>query len=250
MKLGKTPARAGAVKLRLSSYLDKSALPKLPARFGHETLVTDWGMLGNDQFGDCVWAGAAHETRLWGAEAGTPIAFTDKAVLSDYSAVTGFNPADPNTDHGTDMQVAASYRRKTGIVDAAGRRHKVEAYLALKPGDVTEHYYAMYLFGAVGIGIEFPSSAMNQCNAGKSWSVVSKAKIEGGHYIPLVAKRAHLECVTWGKPQAMTVGFFQKYNDESVAYVSAEALANNKSPEGFDLATLLADLKSVTTSTR
>lgn len=243
MKLGKKPARQGAMKFKLANYIDLSALPKPPKTFGHEGLIgSDWSMLGNDQYGDCVWAGAAHETMLWNKTAGRTVTFDDKAVLSDYSAVTHFNPSDPNSDQGTDMVEAASYRRKTGIADAQGNRHQVAAYLSIKPGSLTEHYIAMYLFGAVGIGIEFPASAMDQFNKGKNWSVVSGSRVEGGHYIPLVAKRTNLECVTWGKIQKMTLGFFRKYNDESVAYVSEEALTNNKSPEGFDSAQLQADL--------
>jgi hypothetical protein len=246
LALGKTAARAGAMTFKLADYIDKKALPKPPKQFGHETLIpATWGMLGNDRYGDCVWAGAAHETMMWNAEAGRKVAFSDASVLSDYSAVTGFNPKKPSTDQGTDMVVAASYRRKTGIVDAAGQRHQVAAYLSIAPGNLNEHLIAAWLFGAIGIGIEFPDTAMDQFNAGKPWDVVSRAKIEGGHYIPLVARRTNLEIVTWGKVQQMTPAFFAKYNDESVAYVSLEALTNNKSPEGFDAAQLQADLAAL-----
>lgn len=248
MKLGKKPARPDAVKFKLTDYVNLAKLPKPPKRFGHEDLMTpDWGMLANDQFGDCVWAGAAHETIMWGREAGHQHTFTDQTVLSDYAAVTGFNPNDPNTDQGTDMKDAASYRRKVGIVDTSGTRHKIEAYLALDPGNVNQLYAAMYLFGAVGIGIEFPSSALDQFNQGKTWSIARNSPIEGGHYIPLVAKRSHLECVTWGQLQGMTLGFFKKYCDEALAYVSLTPLTNNKSPEGFDAQVLLDDLKALKT---
>ena len=132
LKLGKKPARPGAVKLKLAKYLVKPKLPTPPKVFGHEALIgPNWEMLGNDQYGDCVWAGAAHETMLWNKEAARAVTFNNQSVLKDYSAVTGFNPNDPNTDQGTDMQVAASYRRKTGVLDANGKRHKVIAYLAL-----------------------------------------------------------------------------------------------------------------------
>lgn len=246
LRLGKTPARPGAVKFRLSKYLDKTVLPKPPKEFGHETLVSNYGTLGNDQWGDCVLAGGDHETMLWNAVAKHPVKFTDKNALADYSAITGFNPNDPNSDQGTDMQVAASYRRKTGLIDASGKRHKVAAYLAITAGDVTELKTAMYLFGAVGVGIEFPASAMDQFNAGKPWSVVSRSPIEGGHYIPGCAYRGgQIVVVTWGKLQRMTEGFYKKYCDESVAYVSEEMLTSGKSPEGFDLAALLADLKAL-----
>lgn len=241
-KLGKLPARPDAVKFKLTDYLNASALPKPPTRFGHEVITLPWQMLGNDNYGDCVFAGAAHETMLWNHEAGRDTRFTDASVLSDYSAVTGFNPHDPNSDQGTDMAVAASYRRKTGVVDAAGQRHTVAAYLAIQPGNITQMFQAMYLFGAVGIGIEFPGSAMTQFNQGRPWKVVAGATIEGGHYVPLVARRHYIEVVTWGRIQPVTQGFLEKYVDEVLAYVSTEALMNNKSPEGFDAATLLQDL--------
>lgn len=245
LKLGKTPARPGAVSFRLVDYIWKDALPKPPAHFGHEVIERDYGMLGNDSVGDCVIAGACHETMLWNHEAGTSVAFDDACALRNYSDITGYDPNDPNSDQGTDMAVAAAYRRKTGIVDANGVRHQVAAYLAIEPGNIVEHYYALYLFGAVGIGINFPSSAMDQFNKGKPWSVVKGAQIEGGHYVPLVAKRTHLECVTWGGLQSMTAAFFEKYNDESICYVSTEALHGGKTPEGFDAAALLADLSKL-----
>lgn len=246
MKLGKTPARTDSIKFKLSKYIDKSLLPTPPAAFGHETLLgANWSMLGNDKYGDCVWAGAAHETMMWNMMAHHPVTFSDASVLSDYSAVTGFNPNDPSTDQGTDMEKAAAYRRHTGVIDAHGKRHKVGAYLDVKIGDIHEHWIAMYLFGAVGIGIEFPSSAMDQFNEHKPWDVVSHSKIEGGHYVPLVAHRNNSNCVTWGAVQPMTSKFFGKYNDESVCYLSEEMLVAGKSLEGFDLATLRKDLAAL-----
>jgi hypothetical protein len=242
-KLGKLPARKDAVKLKLRDYLTPSLLPTPPKTFGHETTIQQWQMLGNDAYGDCVWAGAGHETMLWNAEANRTVAFNDRVVLTDYSAVTGFDPLDPSSDQGTDMQVAASYRRKTGVLDAQLKRHQIAAYLAITPGDVQEHLLALYLFGAVGIGLKFPSYAMDQFNAGKPWTRHLFYNIEGGHYVPLCARRnGRFSCVTWGKLQPMSDAFFKKFNDESVAYISLEMLTNGKSPEGFDAAQLQADL--------
>lgn len=247
MKLGKLPARPEAVKFKLSQFVDTNALPKPPKSFGHEAFVDHdgWGVLGNDNAGDCVFAGAAHETMLWCKEAGVDTAFDDKAVLSDYSAVTGYVPGDDATDQGTDMQVAASYRRKTGIADATGKRHTIAAYLAITPGDIKQLYAAMYLFGAVGIGIRFPGSAMDQFNRRKPWSIVKGARVTGGHYVPLVAKRGSLTCVTWGQTQKMTVPFYKEFCDEALAYVSLEALTDGRSPEGFDAEALTKALNGL-----
>lgn len=259
LKLGKKPAREGAYKFKLASYLTQ-APPVAPAVFGHTELVSDYGMLGNDQYGDCVWAGAAHETMLWTAEAGSFTAFSDKGVLSDYSAVTGFTPTDPNSDQGTDMEEAAKYRRKTGVIDGKSKRHLVDAYLELpgvsarganSPALISSIAWSSYVFGALGIGIEFPNSAMDQFNAGEPWSVVKGSPIEGGHYIPLVGRRANgnFVVVTWGALQEVTPEFLLAYVDEAVAYVSIESLKSGKTLEGFDIAALEASLSALGGST-
>lgn len=246
-KLGKTPARENSVTFKLAQYMPKAVMPAAPSSVSASKYYPkSWGMLGNDNFGDCVWAGAAHETMVWNNEAKKSVLFNDDVVLSDYATVTGFNRNDPNTDQGTDMQVAASFRRKTGVLASDNTRHKVAAYLALNKGDVEQLKKAVYLFGAVGIGIEFPASAMDQFNAGKPWSVVSGSQIEGGHYVPVVGyNKTYLYVVTWGKVQRMTWAFFKKYNDESVVYLSQEMLTNGKTPSGFDLAQLQADLQTL-----
>lgn len=246
LKLGKLPARPEAVKLKFASYLT-GTLPTPPASFGHDTLVKTYPMYGNDQYGDCVWAGAGHETQIWSAAGGKPASFTEAGLLKAYTAVTGFNKNDPNSDQGTDMQAAASYRRKTGILDIHGIRHKVGAYIALTPGDLNQLYTAMWLFGAVGIGIEFPAFAMDQFDARKPWDVQkSNAKIDGGHYIPGTARHGMIDVITWGRVISMTEAFYKRYCDEAIAYLSPEMLKGGKSLEGFDLNSLTADLTAIT----
>lgn len=242
MKLGKTKARKDAVKLKFATYKTLPTYPKA------ETAVNlNWQMLGNDTVGDCVIAGAGHETMAWNNEAKKTITFTDKSILSDYSAITGYNPNDPNSDQGTDMQVAASYRKKTGVVDANGVRHKVGAYVAITPGNTTEIKEAIYLFGAVGIGIQFPASAMTQFNKGKNWTVVKGSKIEGGHYVPAIGySSSYVYLVTWGKLIKASWGFINKYMDEGLVYLSPEFLTGGKNLEGFDIAALTADLNQLT----
>jgi hypothetical protein len=251
-RLGKLPARPDAVKLKMTRYLVPAELPKPPANFGHDAVVGNWQMLGNDTVGDCVIAGGLHETMLWTANGSVEATMSTAAAIKNYSAITGYRPSagpvgDNPTDQGTDMQVAASYRRRKGLVDAAGKRHKVGAYLAIDPGDLEQHFLAIYLFGAIGIGLNFPDSAMTQFRAGQPWTVVNGAKIEGGHYVSGIARRGgNLIVVTWGREQVVDAGFLAKYNDESIAYVSAEYLRAGKSPEGFDADQLNADLAAIT----
>lgn len=244
-KLGKKPARKNSVKLKFANYIDYSKFPKLPETFGFTEKI-DWGMLGNDMAGDCVWAGGIHETMIFTKLGyGKPAHFTTRNAIDVYSSVTGYNPRDPKTDQGTDMQVAAAYRKKTGIMDADGVVHKVRAYLALTPGDIQQHLIALYLFKAVGIGIIFPDTAMDQFDKHKVWDVVKGSRNEGGHYVPLIGKGNYINCVTWGQEQPMTDRFFIEKNDESIVYLSEEMFVNRKSPEGFDYEQLLIDLQNL-----
>lgn len=247
MKLGKKPARPDAIQFKFKAYFDTPNLPTPPTAFGRYQAVQNWGVLGNNDYGDCVWAGAAHETMLWHSEVGAPVEFNDAAVLANYTAVTGFDPKNPDTDQGTDMQLAASYRRQTGLLDATGERHNISAYVATDPGNLDNLATACYLFGAVGVGIVFPISAMLQFNMRQPWDVVEGAREDGGHYVSCVGRNeaGNLLVVTWGKIQEMTPAFFTKYNDENVVYLSMDMIKNNVSPDNVDLESLQKDLAAL-----
>jgi hypothetical protein len=184
---------------------------------------------------------------LWCKEGGSAAEFTDENVLSDYSAVTGFNPRDPYSDRGTDMQEAASYRRKVGVVDSHGSRHRIDSYVALQTGDLDDLIIATYLFGATGVGIMLPSQAEDKFDNAEIWDVDAHDRVVGGHYISVLGRnsKGNLLLVTWGRLHSMTPEFYKRYNDESVAYLSLERLKNKVSPEGFHIDKLTADLKAV-----
>jgi len=212
-------------------------------------------MLGNDQWGDCVFAGTAHQTMVWnrlGSKITVP--FNDNVVLGDYSAVTGFDPnAGPSgnnsTDQGTDVHDGLNYIRNTGVQDSTGTRHKIAAYVALDPKNWDQLMLATYIFSAVGIGFEFPNSAMTQFNRNEIWDVVPGAVIEGGHYVPVVGTMARTKVatvVTWGRRQQLTRAFYELYNDEAYGILSPEQLRSSGTDlHNFDLVTLQADLAAL-----
>lgn len=257
LKFGKAPAVYNKNTPQYSWFRRVSDLPARPKYFGDESLIgaTDWNMYGNGPdptvapdfqgAGDCVFAGGAHETLLFNAEANNPVVFTGANVISDYSAVTGYVIGDPDSDQGTQTTMALDYRMNTGLIDKAGNRHKIGAYVALEPGNYDMLLEAAYIFTAVGIGIQVPDSAMDQFSNGQPWSVVHGAQIEGGHYIPIVANRDNLVIVTWGQTQQMTKQFYTKYCDEAYAILSTEMLKVGKSLLGFDLPSLRSYLQEV-----
>lgn len=243
LQLGKKPATHDPRDLEYEQYRAVTPFPALPHEFGQEALIDDWGVLGNDRYGDCVWAGGDHETMLWNASVGRQVIFDDDTALADYASATGFDPKSGSNDNGTDMREAMNYRRKNGLIDVNDDRHKIAAYVALEPGNWNHVMEALYLFGVVAIGIEFPDTAFDQFERGKPWTVRPGANIEGGHYVPLVGRHSHhVHCVTWGKIQPITMRFFEKYCDEAYAPLSEEMLSGGRSLQGFDIEQLQKDL--------
>jgi hypothetical protein len=253
LKLGKQAATEDPKDLVFAKYVDASQLPQAPAEFGHESLFPPkgWGMLGNDEWGDCAWAGPAHETMLLTKEDENPASFTTQGVLSDYSAGTGFNPnagapGENPTDRGSQVRDVLKYRRTTGVIDATGNRHKIGAFVKLHIGNVEHILQALYIFEVVGIGFLFPDFAMDQFHRGEPWDVKPGAPAPTeGHYVCAVGKRANIDVVTWGALQQMTIPFFEEYCDEAWAYISTETLNNGHMVNGFNLEQLEADLKAL-----
>lgn len=232
-KLGKKPFVASPKDFKLKDVL-KTPLPTtVPKSFGYGRAYSDWGMLGNDQYGDCVFAGSDHEVMLFNhiAKHGN-VPFTRDNALADYAAVTGFDPATGNNDNGTNVRDALSYRRSTGLIDANGKRHKIDAFASINAKDFDLMRKCVYVFGVVGIGFEVPNSIWNQFDAGEIWDVVNPdGGIDGGHYVPMVGSTSpdHATFVTWGKRTMMTRAFYEKYNDEAWVPLTQEELLTRTS---------------------
>lgn len=261
-KLGKRPATPKPTDFRWAELAATVALPALPARFGYANIFPGdtWEMYGNghddtvrpgfDGCGDCVFAGAAHEHReLSKVVRKVDLPFTGANVVSDYSAVTGYVLDDPDTDQGTYTSEALAYRRKTGIIDAAGVRHKIGAYVSLDPKSWLHLMQATYIFGNAGIGFEFPAVGWEQFDAGTPWDVTDDdGPIEGGHYVPVMGRPRSGVCglVTWSRRHEMTRAFYEKYNDEAWCYVTPEQLNSlGVGLHGFDVVKLNAWLAAL-----
>jgi hypothetical protein len=242
MKLGKQPATYDSRDILYADVRPSTlSLPQAPPPSGgYGGDFSDWLMLGNGPCddgsipekepayqgaGDCAWAGPAHEEMEAAKNSGRAVPpFTCLNVLEQYSAYSGYNLQTGANDNGSNVRDVLKWRQQKGLLDTAGTAHKIGTFIALEPGNTQELWEALWLFENVGIGINFPNSAMDQFNAGKTWSVVPGATIEGGHYIPLVGHPVNSvwTCVTWAKRQTMTAQFLTTYCDEAWAYIDPE----------------------------
>jgi len=202
LKLGKLAARHDPRTLLLASYIT-AELPTPPASFDLTAKVgSSWGMMDNDQIGDCTCAAAGHLLMEWTANAGkkmfTP---TDKQIVAAYSAITGYNPVTGANDNGANEIDVLNYWRQSGI---AG--HKIGAYAATEPSNHTHIMDSVYVFEGCYIGLSLPISAQAQTQNHQPWSVPpggptgdGKPGSWGGHAVPVVAYDARtLTVVTWG----------------------------------------------------
>lgn len=243
---GRLPNDPAKPRLRLSQFLTTQALAAPPAQVDWDAAVDAWPMYGNDRYGDCVFAAIGHAVQAWTANAGTQVTVTDGDVLAAYSAVTGFDPADPATDQGAVIQDALSWWRKTGI---AG--HRILAFAEVDHTSEAELQQATALFGVVLLGISFPASAMAQFNAGQPWEVVADdGGIEGGHAI--IGARYDQPAgqwywITWGAEHPVTFAFISRYLEEAWVAASPEWVsAAGGAPSGLDVTALNAAFTELT----
>ena len=141
LKLGKAVARHDPRTLLLASYLTP-ALPAPPASLDISTKVSSWGMMANDQLGDCTCAAAGHLIMEWTANAGKQtVTPTDQQIIAAYSAITGYNPVTGANDNGANEVDVLNYWRQTGI---AG--DQIGGYVALEPANHTHVMDSVYMF--------------------------------------------------------------------------------------------------------
>jgi hypothetical protein len=246
--LGTKIPQPGALRFKLGDYLDLDPIT-VPHVFGFISNTIEWGMLGNDQAGCCVVSGAAHEHMCWTRATAKKVApFEDMDVLNTYTSVTGWDgEGGDESDTGLDPVSFAEYRRTTGIRDSHGGIHRVRAYAEIAGPNIDNVIKAAYVFGAVGLGVKLPQSAEMQFDSAVPWTPVQHSGIMGGHYVPLLGRNSHgnLVIVTWGRLQAITPEWFERYCDIAVAYITDDFIAGGHSPRGFDEARLERDLKQL-----
>lgn len=249
-RMGRRPARRDRRTLLFGNYVTPQ-LPAPPPRVDWTRGFSfNYGMMLNDQLGDCTEAAKGHAIQVWTLDNGRMITTPDSAVLAAYEANAGYVPGDPSTDVGENELDTLNAWRQNGFGGIP-----LTAYAAINPRTFLHVQQGIYLFGGTYIGFNVPQSALDQNSAGETWDVVpSDGGIVGGHavFVPAYdAASQTLTCLTWGMRQRMTWAFWQKYVDEAYvllapAWLSKVGLKLN--PSGFDIAALTADLTVVTSA--
>lgn len=235
--LGKLPAKHDPRTIQLDRHAT-AALPPPPTKCRWDKAATDWGIMGNDQYGNCVIATAAHTILSWRAnELGDTQRITDSAVIDlsrTMHALNGYNILD-----------RLNYWRRNKMW-----AHPLWAFAQINPSNLDLFQTTINEFGAADIGLQLPLAWKDDpvwdIGTGHRYSPASW----GLHSVPIIGYDANqVYLVTWGQIQPMTWRAVPKYCDEAYANISPDWLAKQgTSPSGFNLETLRADLDTATST--
>jgi len=246
LKLGRLPKRHDRRTLKLSNYLKATDPIQFPPFYRWGAGIQDWRMLANDSLGNCTIASALHMMMLWRKEHGVDYLPLDSDAIALYREFAGYDPSRPETDGGAvELDILKSWRN-TGI---AGQ--KISAFVDVDVSNIDHMRAAVWLFGAVYVGVTLSQTAMDEFAAKHRWSVTRpwkcKSKIVGGHAVPIVGyDEEEFFSVSWGRLQRLTVPWWKTYGDEAWAVISPDWLdSNRKAPNGFDIESLVRDLATI-----
>jgi hypothetical protein len=238
MRLGKKPRKDDRLgrTLKLARYFEPGLPPPKPA-VDWLAAVKRFPMYGNDVHGDCAIAAIGHMIQVWSANVGNPATPSQEEILRVYRILS------PDDDGCVLLDVLKWWRQNpiAGV--------QLGAFVAVNWHDMNEVKTALELFGGLYAGAALPLAAETQ----NLWAWTSGPdgvpNSWGGHCINFgqYAGSMLMRCVTWGQIKDVTLGWMDAYLDELYALISPDWFGPaGTSPEGFDMATLKADLNLLT----
>lgn len=235
VRLGRKRRQAYPVAPRLGAYLGAAAGP--PAFTNRRTSAARAlaRMYRNDALGCCVVAGKAHALGLWAAaESAADVEATDDEIVSQYEGICG-----PG-DQGCVITEVLDVMRARGFV-AGGKSYVIDGYVSCDWRNKLEAQVAVYLFGALTIGVNLPQAWTQQA----VWDVTN-SRIVGGHDVTVIDYDAQgVYVASWGRVYLLTWRAFQAtaWVEECYALLAPLWYASARvAPCGIDADTLRADL--------
>lgn len=240
-KYGKKPYKHDERTLMFHRYVKPGLPPPKPSHSNLERIAANLGTRdfpslfpidGNDTYGDCVVAGAAHAETVFNGLIGKRVVFPDADVIKTYLHITG------GADDGLVMLEFLKFWRKYGFDG-----HKIEGFARISVRDHENVRRAIELFGGVYLGFRVQADAIRNFEHHQMWE---PGPADGGHCVDAVDYTPELfRVLTWGDVQDGSVRWWDAQVDESYAILPPEAREEGFAP-GIDFATLFADLSLIT----
>ena len=246
-QLGRRPrVRTIAAHLAMVRFaaLVKSLPPPPPGPLGRAQFIAAGLVWLNNVIGDCTAAAKANFLTLWAAANGIALQITDAEVQAFYSGSCGYNPADPSTDQGGNMDAVAAYFKSVGL---AG--YKADASVVVDPRDRDHVKHAVNRYGGCDMGLALPITAQTQA----VWDLDATAGANaepgswGGHDAMVFDYNDTGPIFrSWAEDIQATWLWFDAYADEGIAYFNRSLWApNGTAPCGISADELAAELALV-----
>ena len=189
-------------------------------------------MDGNDQYGNCTIAAAAHANTIHRGMIFQKEIMPEELVIKIYMHLTGGN------DTGLAMLPVLEYLRRNIV---AG--DKLLAYVSINPHNHTHVKQAMMLFGGIYTGFQVQVNCLEDFKEGKMWE--PGELINSGHAVFVTDyNETGVNCLTWGRTQWGSWEWWDTCVDEAYVLLVPEARDTNFAP-GFNFERLQKDLVSV-----
>ncbi len=225
--------------LHLKNYLVAGAIaPANVIDYGTNAMASLRRMYGNDSEGTCCIAAAMHQVGIWtGNESGPAYTAvgTAKEALDQYHAICPGG-------HGCQIPAVMNHMRDKGIV-VGGKTYKIDGYVAIDWGNITEVKLAISIFGSVRFGIFMTKEWLYNPT---TWGIVT-SPIIGGHDVCAIGyNAAGVQVSTWGEVRTITWPTFltgEKFIEECYVSLSPDWYKkDNISPSQLNLEILKDDL--------
>lgn len=251
VKFGRRRPVAPGPRLKLSNYLRASLPPAPPtADYSPKGQPALANVYLNDQLGDCVIAGAYHVVATETGNADNLFTATKEQLIKDYSAIGGYDPADPKSDQGCDEPTALNYWLQNGFANGT----RPLGWISVDATNADELRSALYLFENLYFGVELPDAWVNPMPNGKfTWDVAGPPVPDNGHCVIGVGYTgAGVTIDTWGLLgtvtwEALSTYFTPSANGAAYVLLTPDQLAKGqaRAPNGVDWVSLVADFDAI-----
>ena len=184
---GRLKPLADCPHLKLGRYLRADlAPPPESTNYRAKAMPALRRMYRNDKLGCCTVTAKAHlKGQVTGnADGGAPIQFPDSQIDAWYSAITGWNPNDPSTDRGANMQDVLNWFTKNGYGPGT---QKPLGWVSVDLTNKQEVMQAVELFEGADVGGDLPDTAVTPFpSADGNWNFSGPPDPENGHDYPVV----------------------------------------------------------------
>lgn len=233
-RLGRKPGVI-PVGLEWIEHYFAGKLPKPPASVAVPA-VADWGMLGNDQYGDCGVAGLEH-----GFMAAASDVKKAEPFPSAQDAISYYLDYDNGQDEGVVLSQYLAYVKQNGYYG-----EKVSAYAPVAVHKIPTLQFAIDAYDFAYIGITVTQGMMDAVQFSDTWTwdmTSLQGDTLGGHCIVLVGYDSRwLYGITWGRVIRIAYPAYHQMTDEVWCVLTGEIESAGTDGHGLSLKALQADL--------